>query len=77
MAKVNELATALAAIQQQMEALKKQLEEKTAAKTQTDAGFAQVDEAMKKLQGEFDQLMEKNTAAQEQLKVFSDSYGPK
>jgi WD40 repeat protein len=77
MAKVNELASALAAIQQQMEALKKQLEEKTVAKTQTDAGFAQVDEAMKKLQGEFDQLMEKNTAAQEQLKVFSDSYGPK
>jgi len=77
MAKVTEIANALAEMQKQMEAIKKQMEEKTVAKTESETALKQMEEAMAKVQAEFDQLAEKNATAQEQFKVFTEAYGPK
>jgi|JI9StandDraft_2_1071091.scaffolds.fasta_scaffold02478_7 predicted nucleic acid-binding Zn-ribbon protein len=77
MAKMTEMATALATLQQQMDALKKQMDEMNTAKGQQDSALKEVEANMAKLQGELDQVAEKNSAAQEQLKVFQEAYGNK
>lgn len=77
MVKVTEMANALASLQQQMEALKKQMDDMNSAKGQQDAALKEVEANMSKLQSEFDQVAEKNAVAQEQLKVFVEAYGNK
>lgn len=77
MAKMTEMATALATLQQQMDALKKQMDEMNTAKGQQDSALKEVEANMAKLQGELDQVAEKNSTAQEQLKVFQEAYGNK
>jgi len=76
-AKMTEMNNALAALQQQMDALKKQMDEMNVAKGEQDTALKTVEATMTKLQAELDQVAEKNSAAQEQFKVFSEAYGKK
>ena len=77
MVKVTEMANALAALQQQMETLKKQMDDMNSAKGQQDVALKEIEVNMSKLQSEFEQIAEKNSVAQEQLKVFVEAYGNK
>lgn len=77
LAKVTEMTNALAALQQQMDALKKQMEDMNAAKGQQDTALKDVEANMGKVQSELDQIAEKNATAQEQLKLFLEAYGNK